>query len=92
MGRGVLLLLCSLWTFLTLVEVDPTQVIVVANQNDAESLELARYYQAKRDLPEEKLVRLNTSLSEEITWEAFIHTIYNPLRQALVERGASLSL
>ena len=63
------------------------RVVVVANQNDFESQELAHYYMAKRGIPDENLVLLKTDTKEEISWDVFIATIFNPLRKELIEAG-----
>ncbi|MDP0495568.1 MAG: TIGR03790 family protein [Verrucomicrobiota bacterium JB024] len=65
-------------------EMSPERVVVVANAADPESLQIARYYMQVRDIPEKNLIELTTSLKQEITWDDFISTIYNPLRRQLV--------
>ena len=62
------------------------RVIVVANLNEPESIELARYYQAKRAIPERNLILLETSREETITWQTFVETLFNPLREQLIDQ------
>ncbi len=62
-------------------------VAVLANREDPESLELARYYVAQRGLDESAIVALTMPLTEEITWGEFAVTIWNPLVREAVKRG-----
>lgn len=63
------------------------RVVVVANSKDRDSVEIARHYMAKRAIPEENLILLETSTSEDIDWDEFVETIFNPLRRKLFEAG-----
>ncbi|MEQ1862411.1 MAG: TIGR03790 family protein, partial [Chthoniobacteraceae bacterium] len=56
--------------------------IVVFNENDPDSGELARYYAAQRGVPEENLVGLKCSANEQISREEFDRDIAGPLRAA----------
>ena len=57
-------------TFLR-AEVTPAQVIVVANENNTDSMRLARHYMHSRGIPVRNLVSLSLGQNEEITWETF---------------------
>jgi uncharacterized protein (TIGR03790 family) len=63
------------------------RVVVLANSSSGESLELARYYAAKRGIPTENIVALPMSLAETIGWREFVDTVYQPLQDELVRRG-----
>lgn len=65
----------------------PERVLVVANEDDPDSRALARYYMGKRAIPAENLVFLKTDRKEAISWDAFITTIFNPLRKKLIASG-----
>lgn len=62
-------------------------VLILANRDDPESLTLARFYAEKRGLPQEDIVALPMPLTEEITWEQFVVTVWNPLLKLGIERG-----
>ncbi|MBC2594605.1 TIGR03790 family protein [Ruficoccus amylovorans] len=78
------LLACLLFTSLSHAAPSPERVVVVANSADPVSGQIARYYMEKRGIPEKNLIELETSTEEEVTWDEFITTIYNPLRTRLV--------
>ena len=63
------------------------RVIVVANNNDPQSVSLARYYCQKREIPLENIISLPLSTQETISREEFTSTLYNPLLAELVARG-----
>ena len=63
------------------------RVVVVANERDAESIGLARYYMAARGIPAENLVVLPMPSAEAISWDEFIAQILDPLRAQLSSTG-----
>jgi uncharacterized protein (TIGR03790 family) len=63
------------------------ETVVVFNQRDPASVELADYYQKARHIPERQLIGLDCSSSEEITRAEYDRTIAGPLRQAWSENG-----
>jgi uncharacterized protein (TIGR03790 family) len=65
----------------------PQNVVVVANANDPESADLARYYMKGRDIPPENLLLLPLSHDEEISWETFSTSLWNPLLRKLSQNG-----
>ncbi len=77
------------WVFsiaLAQADVSPERVVVVANSADPVSEQIARYYMEQRGIPEKNLIELETTTEEQISWDDFIATIYNPLRRQLVEQ------
>lgn len=64
-----------------------SRVFVVAAANDAESVELAEYYMAKRGIPAENLIALTLPKGETISWKAFAEDVHAPLIQELSQRG-----
>ncbi len=67
---------------------DPADVaVVVYNDNDPLSRELAEFYAGKRGIPPERLVGLKCSTDEEISREEYDDHIAGPLRQVFDERG-----
>jgi len=63
--------------------VRPEAVLVVANQNDPDSLALAKYYMDAREIPAANLIKIAAAGDEEISWDDFASTIWNPLVEHL---------
>lgn len=61
--------------------------LVLFNANDPESLELARYYASKREIPGAQVVGLPCPLSEEISRADFDSAIAGPLRKKMETGG-----
>lgn len=59
---------------------EATATVVVFNENDPDSRDLARYYAEKRAVPENNLVGLKCSLGEEISRAEYDRDIAGPLR------------
>ncbi|MEA3187866.1 MAG: hypothetical protein QOD99_1696 [Chthoniobacter sp.] len=66
---------------------DAELMVVVYNNADAASLELAGYYADKRHIPFDRLIGLDCPAAEEITREEFDRTIAEPLRKVFTERN-----
>ena len=67
---------------------DPAaRVVILANAADRESVELARYYAARRGVPPANIIALPMPADETIGWPEFIATIYQPLQDALLAQG-----
>jgi len=60
--------------------------VVVFNQNDPDSVGLARYYAARRGVPENNLIGLACSTQEEISRAEYDRDIATPLRLAFEKR------
>ena len=56
--------------------------IVVFNEADRDSVDLARFYAEKRGIPKEQVIGLKCSKNEEISREEYEVTIAEPLRRA----------
>ena len=65
---------------------EPARVLILANANEPESLELAHYYASKRGIPQKNILALPMPAEEEIAWDSFVESIYNPLRILLIEK------
>lgn len=84
-----MLLICLLsLTSLVLIpaakaELLPSQVMIVANGNSRESLDVAEHYAAKRGVPSQQIVKLNLPLDETISRHGYEQLIVPPLRQAI---------
>lgn len=64
-----------------------SRVIVLANDNDPDSVALAKYYATKRAVPEANIIALPLPDAEAITWREFVDALFNPLQAELVRRG-----
>ena len=56
----------------------PEQIAVIVNKNDAESLEIARYYQQKRKVPDKNMIRMDFPVTDSMGSHLF-----NLLRQQI---------
>lgn len=61
--------------------------VVLYNSADIESVNLAKHYATRREIPQDHLIGLTTALAEEISREEYIRTIAAPVRAALISRG-----
>jgi uncharacterized protein (TIGR03790 family) len=66
----------------------PDEVLIVANGNSPDSLDIAHFYQRHRGIPPDHLVVLDCSESEIVSREEFDRTIHDPLLRRL--RGTDL--
>lgn len=64
-----------------------SRVIVLANREEVESVQLAKHYMERRAVPATNLVVLPIPKSETIGWRQFIDAIYQPLQDELIKRG-----
>ena len=64
----------------------PDATIVVFNKNAPDSVELAKFYAQKRNIPRDHLVALDCSSEEEISRDQYDSTIAEPIRAAFKER------
>ena len=67
----------------------PAEVAVVANQNAAQSVSLAKYYMKKRQIPKENLLVLLTMNQEVCSREQYEKDIARPIRRFLQDRDVS---
>ncbi len=67
--------------------VKPSQIVVLANEQSLESLALADYYMARRDIPKHHRIDLDLSLSESISRKQYDESLVKPLRAELRKRG-----
>ncbi len=65
---------------------EPAEVAVVANHFVTDSVKLARYYMKQRGIPEENLIRINTSSKEKCSRRAYEEEIAGPVREFLDRR------
>lgn len=63
------------------------QIVVIYNERDPDSADLARYYASKRNIPKEQIVALKCSTAEEITRAEYDDAIAKPLREVFEKKG-----
>ena len=66
---------------------EAAHVVVVVNANDSGSAEIAEYYTEQRGIPKDNIIALKMPNQETVTLREFVDTIYNPLLNALIEKG-----
>lgn len=64
----------------------PESVVVVANSAVPGSLEVAEAYMKRRSIPEEHLITISSSESENINRVKYLEEIHNPVLEALLDR------
>ena len=63
---------------------DAAATLVIYNQNDKDSGDLARFYAEKRGIAKEQVLGFKCAKTEEITRDEYDQTIAEPLRKAMV--------
>ncbi len=66
---------------------DAAATVVVFNENDRDSVDLARFYAEKRGIPKDQVVGLKCVKTEEISREDYDKTIAEPLRRTFSTNG-----
>ena len=66
---------------------EPDEVLVIANIQAKDSLDLARYYMQQRHIPLEHLVQISTTREEHCSRATYDTEIRRPIRQALARFG-----
>ncbi|WP_221031080.1 TIGR03790 family protein [Actomonas aquatica] len=61
------------------------RVVIVANANDPDSVQLARFYADERAIPRANIVALDLPAGEEISWPIYVTQLLEPLRSWLIE-------
>ncbi|MFM8981647.1 MAG: TIGR03790 family protein, partial [Spartobacteria bacterium] len=61
--------------------------LVLFNSNDPDSVELAGYYAAAREIPSDQVLGFEMPTTEEISRADFNRLLADPLKQRLVEKG-----
>ena len=94
--------LCSLWilTILTLTlsgvvvfhlpafaTLHPDQLVILANENDPDSMDVARYYAKQRGVPLSHIVSMDLPLKETIRRTDYETYLAKPLKAALLAKG-----
>jgi uncharacterized protein (TIGR03790 family) len=65
-------------------ELQPDQVVILANAKSPESLAVAAHYASRRGVPAGHIVRLDLPLRDNLTRQEYEESVVAPLRRALV--------
>lgn len=63
-----------------------SRVVIVANSDDAGSVEIANYYAKQRGIPAANIIALPMPTAETITWREFVLAVWQPLQDELIRR------
>ena len=63
-------------------------VLVLANEALPSSVEIAEYYVQRRQVPADQLLKIRTSVADQVSRQEFERTIQNPIRVWLARTGA----
>lgn len=69
--------------------VGPQNVLIIANGNSKDSLEIANAYRRAREIPYTQLLVLKTSMELEISYRIYLEEIETPVRAYLKEKQLS---
>jgi uncharacterized protein (TIGR03790 family) len=64
-----------------------SRVVLLANQDDPDSLRIARHYAAVRGVPSANIIAFHMPTAETITWPVFVASVWQPLQDELVKQG-----
>ena len=67
--------------------INPSNVIILVNESDDESIDLGYYYALKREVPIENIIHLPLPAEENISWDDYLTRLYNPMISWLIEVG-----
>lgn len=85
------LIACLLGVFAGIGEVwssdEAQSVVVLANANDEDSIEIANYYADRRSIPRSNIIALPMPTDETISVSEYVDKLHNPLLNALAEKG-----
>ncbi len=62
----------------------PEEIIVLANDNDSKSIELAKYYMKKREIPETNLLKIDITGKETCSRIAYERKVAEPVRKFII--------
>jgi len=65
----------------------PDEIALIANKNDPASLELAEFYANARLIPKDRILALDLTPGEEVTFDEYETKIVPAIRDSLRERG-----
>jgi len=63
------------------------RVVIVANSSAPDSVAIAEHYARVRGVPAANVIALRMPVAETVSWREFLTTVWQPLEDALVDRG-----
>lgn len=81
----------SVWTSPAHATLEPQHVVILANATNAESLAVAQYYAAKRNIPADHIIRLDVPFRDRLSRREYEDLVVTPLRRTLEERHLASS-
>jgi len=71
-----------IWAFVT-----PDQVVVLANAQNPDHVDLANYYMERRGIPPVNRVDLDLPITDTISREVYEQDVLSPIREAFIQKG-----
>ncbi len=85
--------LSALWAAGTArAEITPSQVVIVANEASAESVQVAQHYAQRRGIPFQQIAKLPLPIEETMSRTEYERELVDPLRQFLQSRRLQSSV
>ena len=88
--RTVFIAIWCLWMIFTSQAhaqyLEPSQVLVIYNNADSDSKNLAEFYQAQRKIPDDQILGLTLPVSSEISRKEYETTLLTPLRDHFTKK------
>lgn len=78
--------------FYSWAELQPHQVVILANAKSPESLDVAAHYATRRGIPATQIIRLDLPLRDKLTRREYEDLVVTPTRRALEDRALSSSI
>jgi uncharacterized protein (TIGR03790 family) len=73
-------------------ELQPTDLVILANAKSPESVGVAQHYAAVRRIPPDRIVSLDLPLRDNLTRQEYDDLVVGPLRHTLTERNLASSV
>ena len=68
----------------------PEEILLIANRNVSESIELARYYQGQRKIPAANLLQIRMTKKEDCSREEYQRKLVEPIRKYLEQNPGKI--
>jgi len=80
------LLVIGIFSTISSHALEPLEIVVVANTQEREGVDIARFYMKQRNIPERNLLLLHTTLNEGINRHSYDDEIAEPIREFLTDK------
>lgn len=88
----LLAIVLLLYPALAQAELQPNQVVILANAKSPESLAVAAHYAARRGVPKHHIVQLDLPIRDSLKRQEYEDLVVTPLRRALAEQNLAASI